>query len=152
MVETLIEQVRTCIEPILKNRNIFLIDIHVRIGHKKKTVQIFVDTDTGITVEECAQLSREISHVLDSANVIESTYDLEVSSPGLDRSLQNIRQYPRNIGRTFRVKYRSGEELVSFNGVLEAVEGTTVVYKLKNNERLAIEFENIVESIVQLPW
>lgn len=152
MIEKLIEQIKVIVEPILQQQNAFLIDVSIRLGHTRRTVQIFVDTDTGITVNECAQLSREISSVLNEANIIESAYDLEVSSPGLDRSLKNIRQYPRNVGRTFHVKYRDGDELRSFEGVLEAIEGNTVIYKLANDERCSIQFENIVESIVQLPW
>lgn len=152
MIEKIIEQIKAIVEPILQQQNAFLIDISIRLGHTRRTVQIFVDTDAGITVNECAQLSREISGALNSANIIESAYDLEVSSPGLDRSLQNIRQYPRNIGRTFHVKYKHGEELRTFDGVLEAIEGTTIIYKLSNDERCSIDFENIVESIVQLPW
>lgn len=152
MTEKLLEQLTNLIEPILQKRNAFLVEIHVRVGHKRKTVQVFVDTDTGITIDECAEISRDIGSALDSNEIIEGAYDLEVSSPGLEKPLKNLRQFPRNVGRLFTVTYQEGQETHSFVGTLEKVEGTKIFYRLPNNEERSLEFENIVATTVKLPW
>jgi len=152
MVENNIENIRDLVSPIIERRGALLLDVYIKGGHKRKTVQIFVDTEAGITIDECAALSREISESLDFANIMNAPYDLEISSPGLEKPLRNIQQYPRNIGRIISVKYRQGEEVVLATGTLESVDRTRITCKLSSGESQLIEFEDILETYVKLPW
>jgi ribosome maturation factor RimP len=152
MFENNIENIKDLVSTIIEHHQAFLIDVYLKNVHKRKTIQIFVDTDAGITIDECAALSREISESLDLANIMNSPYDLEISSPGLDKPLRNIRQYPRNIGRGISVKYRQGEQIVLATGILESVDGTRITCKLSNGESQIIEFKDILETFVKLPW
>lgn len=64
---------------------------------------VIVDGDKGITIDQCANLSRELSRELDETDLIAGAYTLEVSTPGLDHPLKLKRQYAKNVGRQFKV-------------------------------------------------
>ena len=81
----------------------FVVGIEILGGKEGKTVQISLDTDTGITAEKCAEISRSISKLIDAENLFPSKYNLVVSSPGIDRPLEFPRQNTRNIGRKLRL-------------------------------------------------
>ena len=135
-----------------KQRNIFLVGIAIRQGQKRKIVQIFADTDSGITIGECAEFSRALESLIEERNLIADAYELEVSSPGLERPLVLLRQYRRHIGRPLKVRYTDGEEMKSAEGKLEAVTEKEIVLLSGKSDRVTVEFEKIVEAIVQLPW
>ena len=89
--------------PLLNRRDVELVEMAVSGGHRRKIVRIFVDRPDGITVDECAALSRDIADILDTRDPIDSTYLLEVSSPGLTRPLKTDRDFERVVGRSLRL-------------------------------------------------
>ncbi len=91
------------IVPLLKRREIELVELAVSGGHRRKIVRVFVDHMDGITIGECAALSREIADVFDTRDPIDGTYVLEVSSPGLTRPLKTDRDFERVVGKTLRL-------------------------------------------------
>ena len=88
--------------PLAEARNMFLVGILVRQVQKRQIIQIFADTDSGISIGECAEFSRTLADLIEERNLIDGPYELEVSSPGLEQPLISIRQYPE--------KYRAAAE------------------------------------------
>jgi ribosome maturation factor RimP len=146
------EKLQVLLSPILESHNAFLTDILIRNEPRGKLLQVFLDTDKGITIEQCAQVSRELSQEIDRENVIESAYRLEVSSPGLDRPLRLLRQYTKNVGRTFKVVHRVLDSRQTFIGKLESVADDKLTFRVEGGEAIAIEFLEIIESKEELPW
>lgn len=93
--------------PILAAKNFFLVDVKLSLGGKK--VEVYVDSDTGIQIDECAAISRQLEEHLDSSGLIPENYTLEVSSPGMSNPLRVPRQYKRRIGRTLEIVRTNGE-------------------------------------------
>ena len=89
--------------PLLNRRDVELVELAVSGGHRRNIVRIFVDRPDGITVDECAALSREIADILDTRDPIDGTYLLEVSSPGLTRPLKTDRDFERVVGKSLRL-------------------------------------------------
>ena len=89
--------------PLLNCRDVELVELSVSGGHRRKIVRIFVDRPDGITVDECAALSRDIADILDTRDPIDGTYLLEVSSPGLTRLLKTDRDLERVVGKSLRL-------------------------------------------------
>ena len=87
------------IVPLLKRRDVELVELAVSGGYKRKIIRNFVDRSDGITIDECAVLSREIADIFDTRDPIDGTYVLEVSSPGLTRPLKTDRDFDRVVGR-----------------------------------------------------
>ncbi len=146
------EKVRGLVAPILDSRNAFLIDISVRIEHGGKLLQVFVDTDQGITIEQCAEISRELALQVNRENLIQGSYRLELSSPGIDRPLRLLRQYQKNIGRCFKVVFQQLDTRKTFLGTLESIVGNALTFRSNAGEVFTVEFSHIIESKEELPW
>lgn len=139
--------------PLLERRNAFLVDLQVRVERRAILVQAFADTDAGITVQECADISRELRPLLEGRGLGgPAGLMLEISSPGADRPLKFLRQYRKNIGRTFRVRFTRGSDSQTVTGTLTAVEGATLTFQPENGEAISLPFETILESKEELPW
>ncbi len=89
--------------PLLKRRDVELVELAVSGNYRRQIVRIFVDRPDGITVDECAALSRDIADMLDTRDPIDGTYLLEVSSPGLTRPLKTDRDFERVVGKALRL-------------------------------------------------
>jgi ribosome maturation factor RimP len=124
-----------------------LVELAIRGERGGKVVEVFVDSEKGVTTELCAELSRTIGERLD--NDIKGSYHLVVSSPGADRPLKFPWQYQKHIGRPVSITARSGQ----ITGVLASIDGDGIhIEQPKNKGMTTIPFSDIVEGRVQLPW
>lgn len=146
------QKIEEILQPIVEARSVFLVDVQVRNERGGKLVQAFVDTDEGITIELCADIGRELGRMLSLHQFFQGSFHLEVSSPGLDKPLRLLRQYRKNIGRKFKVRYRSNEEVAAFTGTLAALNGDQLTFNPDSGEPVTISFSQIVESKEELPW
>jgi ribosome maturation factor RimP len=148
----ILEKTRALLESILDQREAFLVDL--LIGNERGTtlVQVFIDTDKGITIEECALVSREFSEEIDRNDLIQGSYRLEVSSPGIDKPLRLLRQYRKNIGRRFKLAYQSDERRETFLGKLQSIEDEKLIFESETGEKVVFDFTKIIESKEELPW
>jgi len=93
---------------------------------KRKVLRVFIDKDGGVSVENCASVSHYLSEELDkeeNLNLIDSSYTIEVSSPGLDRPLKTKRDFERNLGRLLRVT-QNGKFI---KGILKSVNESSII-------------------------
>jgi ribosome maturation factor RimP len=98
-----VAQIRELIEPILRSRQVELVDLIYRFEGGRLVLKFLVDTAQGISLDELSHLNRAIGAVLDEHEPISGRYTLEVSSPGLDRPLKTVSDFERVIGRRVRV-------------------------------------------------
>ena len=97
------EEIKNIITRKLADPSQFLVDVIVKGQKGPKKVLIIIDSDKGVTIDDCAILSREISKAFDDLQLFDDSYMLEVSTPGLDQPLRLARQYYKNIGRRIKV-------------------------------------------------
>jgi len=95
--------VETVILPAIQAHGLRLVDLEVRGGGRRAAVRIYVDMVGGVTIGDCQQLSGEVGDLIDVSNLVSGSYDLEVSSPGLDRELRTNRELQWAVGRLVRV-------------------------------------------------
>jgi ribosome maturation factor RimP len=138
--------------PFINEIGAFIVDIHIVHDVQRKAVQLFVDTDSGITIGQCTELNRSIGGALELQNIIEGSYILEVSSPDITKPLKLLRQYRKNIGRQFRVRYRKDDGVGEIIAKLNGIEGDSLTFITKKEEICKISFHEIIESIEELPW
>ena len=91
---------------------LLLVDFSVSQGTKRTLVTILVDTIEGVTIDQCALMSRKLAHFIEEGMLIEEAYNLEVSSPGLDFPLSQGWQFEKNTGRTVKVWLKDGETVM----------------------------------------
>lgn len=114
------------LQPYLNDGHLYVVDVQV-IGQPggRIKVAILLDSDTGITIEECASISRRLGAVLDETDLFSgAAFTLEVSSPGVEQPLRFPRQYVRNVGRQLAVTVKSGGVLT---GKLDSVADDHIV-------------------------
>jgi len=100
-------------------------------------LRIYIDAEQGITVEDCALVSQQVGSVLDVEDPITGEYTLEVSSPGMDRLLFRLDQYPGFVGEMVDLRLRTPfEGRRRFKGVLTGIEGEDVVIRVDDHEYL----------------
>ena len=136
------------IEPAVKELGFDLVRVAMIGGTSDPTLQIMAERpDTRqLTIDDCAELSRKVSEILDEADPIEEAYRLEVSSPGIDRPLTRRTDYADWTGHEARIKYAEpvdGAKQVS--GIIEGIDGDTIRVATPKGER-QVEFANIASA------
>lgn len=112
------------------------------------TVRLFIDKEGGVTIDDCADVSRQVSAVLDVEDPIADKYNLEVSSPGLDRPLFTLAQYQRFIGQEIVVHLRIPmSDRRKWQGVLKKIEGDMLTLVVDGQPQIFV-FGNIQKANV----
>lgn len=112
------------------------------------TVRLFIDKEGGVTVDDCADVSRQVSAILDVEDPIADKYNLEVSSPGLDRPLFTLSQFERYIGQDIAVHLRIPVmERRKWQGKLDRIENDMVILIVDGQEQVLV-FGNIQKANV----
>ena len=94
------------LEPTIERLGYELADLELKLGGRDGLVRVFIDKDDGIDIEDCEQVSQQVSAILDVEDPLPGNYTLEVSSPGLDRTLTKPQHFQRFMGADVRVKLR----------------------------------------------
>jgi len=117
------------VEPILDQKGMELVDIEYRRERGRWVLRLFIDKEGGITLDDCSDVSGEVGAILDVRDIIPHSYNLEVSSPGLDRPLVRERDFLRHLGERVNIKTRSAiDGRRNFSALLEGFkEGKVIV-------------------------
>mgnify|MGYP000459947181 FL=1 len=109
---------------------------HISQG-RHSVLRVYIDSENGIGVEDCAAVSQQVSAILDVEDPITGEYTLEVSSPGMDRLLFKLEQFTGYIGEQIELRLRTPfEGRRKFKGVLKGIEGEDVVVQVDDHEYL----------------
>ena len=146
------QKIKELAAPFLSEIDAFMVDVHMGLAGHRDLIQLFVDTDSGITIQQCTDLNRKIGEALELQNIIQHFYVLEVSSPDITKPLKLIRQYRKNIGRRFRVRYRTGDGTGEILAQLDSIDGESLTFITTTGETCKVSFHEIIETIEELPW
>lgn len=139
------ENIREISQQVAEQNNLFLIDLIIRGSESSRVIEVFIDGEVNVTADECALVSREISKQIDEKELLKS-YRLDVSSPGVDRPLIYLKQYPKHLNRLFEVEFTAAGELVKFKGKLSSVEDDVLTFQ--SNKEIKIKFPDIIKAKV----
>jgi len=138
--------------PLLDSLGLELVEIEYRKEGQGMILRLFIDKPGGVTLDDCADVSRELSEILDVEEVIHAHYNLEVSSPGLNRPLNKESDYLRYAGRLVKIKTfemmadDAGNKRKTFLGELLGLEGGIVSLKLTEGQSAKIPLEKIAKA------
>ena len=109
-------------------------------------LRVYIDGDKGVTIDDCAKASRQISAVLDVEDAMSARYNLEVSSPGINRLLFEPEHYQGHIGSIVQVKCRVAQEgRKNFKGILKEVNADHIVLHV-DEQPYALPFRGIAKA------
>jgi len=114
------EKVRQLAEPVVDSEGMELIHVECIKMHTRWIIRLFLDKEGGITLDDCANISNQLGDIFDIREVINGSYTLEVSSPGLDRPISRDQDFIKY--KNFRVNVKTGvkiEGMKNFHGILK---------------------------------
>ena len=141
------EKLTGIVEPVTELAGFELVRLRVT-GSKSQTVQVMAERPDGtMSAEDCAQLSRALSPVLEDADPIDDAYTLEVSSPGIDRPLTRLKDYARWEGFAAKIELSQAiEDQKRFKGELAGVEGSDVLFDIEGEADTAVIPFGLIEK------
>jgi ribosome maturation factor RimP len=142
--------IEDAVAPVVGGHGLELVDLEWRGLRPRGVLRLYVDKPGGVGIGECERLSRELGDVLDVAAVIDGGYDLEVSSPGLDRQLKKEREYRWAVGKQIRCWLAGGTEV---RGRLTEVTAERLVL-VKGGERTEVGRAAVTKARLEaeVPW
>ncbi len=140
------ESVAELIEPVIRAADMELVDVEYKKLGRSWTLRIYIDKETGITLDDCQKISRQISDMIEIDELIPMKYVLEVSSPGLDRPLKREKDFLRFKHKRARVQTDSpiGERR-RFTGTIEDFKDKTL-YLNVDGQIVEIPFTQIAQA------
>jgi len=144
MSELIIDNMRGFLQSLLPSMELELFDVQFLRDGQGWVLRVFIESETGVTLEHCSLVSRELGRYLDVEDLIDHAYSLEVSSPGLERPLRSIDDFRRYCGKKARVKVHNAIDSEKvFEGVIEEVVDDLIHLKLEDDRSIQISFEMI---------
>lgn len=147
----IIEKVYTLLEPLLDGTDIFIVNIKVKPTNNLK---VYLDADSGFSITKSSSVNRKLYAAIEAAGIFpDGDFSLEVSSPGVDEPLTQMRQYKKNIGRKVTVTDKEDKEVT---GMLKEVGEDHLLLEVKSKKpkdpvkNIEIPFSNIKKTIVQI--
>jgi len=132
--EEILEKVRQLAAPLAAQEGMELVDVEFGGGGGRQILRIYIDRQGGVSLEDCTSVSRALSAALDVEDPLQGSYDLEVSSPGLDRPLRTPEHFQKYAGEKVRVKtfgpLPECENRKTFVGILKGYENGRVVVEV----------------------
>jgi ribosome maturation factor RimP len=126
------ENISKLLEGVLPDKDLFIVNVNVSESAVKQKVTVVADGDNGISIDQCALISRRLGKRIEEAYGEDISYTLEVTSPGADQPLLYPRQYKRHIGRKLKVSLQDGTEK---SGALEEVTETGITLLEEKKEK-----------------
>lgn len=134
---TMDDRIWILVEPVVSGLGYGLWGLEVHSGGKKTTVQVYIESEDGVDVEDCANVSRQLSSLFDVEDPFAGHYTLEVSSPGMDRRLFTKEQFQLFAGAQVKVNLKTPfEGRKRYAGLLCGMEGEDVIVRTGDEETL----------------
>jgi ribosome maturation factor RimP len=141
------------LEPLTKSLGYDLWNCEIVGGGRHTILRVLLEKDGGLTIDDCTYVSRKVSALLDVENPFRSNYTLEVSSPGVERSLVKSDHYKKYIGKKINVQlYEQINNCRKFSCVIQNVEDDSVSLLMDSKETIHLNFSAIEKANVLLEF
>ena len=151
MDSDLVPKLWELIEPIVEPEGIELVEVEFIPKGPRWMLRIFIDRPSGVTLEDCELVSVQVSALLDIEDPIQHPYQLEVSSPGVDRVLRKEKDFNLYSGSRIRIKTREKQDgRKNFGGILKGMKNSKIVVEV-DGEPVEISPENVEKARLEVP-
>ena len=146
-------QLWTIAQEVVSDLGFELVDIELTGNRSQQIIQVYIEKSGGVLISDCVTVSRELGERLDEKDVIENSYRLEISSPGIERPLRKIQDFERYVGHRVRIRLkgrRKGKRKIA--GKLVEVDENIVCVLLRNEEKASFPLADIVKANLDVDW
>ncbi len=145
-----VKRIQTMTNPLLFQERLELVDIEYRREAKGWVLRLYLDKEGGVTLDDCTRVSHEVGRILDIEDFIQTPYTLEVSSPGLTRSLKTEKDFIKNCHRLVKVKtFHPIENRRNFKGRLLGISGDKIEVE-SDGGIFQIPLDNVVKANLEM--
>lgn len=102
--ERIVRAVSRIAESLLPEFGMEMVDVEFHFERGRWTLRVFIDKEAGVTIDDCAEVSRQLGDLIEAEDIIDHAYVLEVSSPGLDRPLRKEKDFIRSLGKVVKIE------------------------------------------------
>jgi ribosome maturation factor RimP len=147
-------QIRQLLDPILESLGLSLWDLEFQKQGPKWLLRVYIDREaSGVTLTDCESVSRDLGAALDVEDIIPHAYTLEVSSPGLDRTLTKAEHYTRFKGSAVKVKtYQQINGQKVFHGKLLGMSDEVIRLELESGTVIEIPLNNVAKTSLEVEF
>lgn len=147
----IIERIQKIAAQVSEENNVEYVHAELSGTGKKSVITVFIDKPDGVTHEDCARVSRTLENVLDAEDFIPSAYVLEVSSPGLERGLYNLRDFEKFVGSLAKVKIdKAVNDQKNFRGRIVRVENNEIIFEDKTSGVVRFDYGTVVKANLEI--
>jgi len=148
--ERIVKEVSRITESLLPEFGMEMVDAEFRFEGGRWTLRVFIDKEGGVTIEDCAAVSRYLGDIVEGENIIDYPYVLEVSSPGLDRPLRKEQDFIRSIGRLVTIEMAQPvNKRRNFTGRLAHVKDGTVRILVDDADLFELPIDGIKKAKIK---
>lgn len=141
------------VRPITDETDLELVECQVSRTPRKQTFRIFIDRDGGLPIEACAEVSSRLARLLDASPMLRGAYEIEVSSPGMNRRVWTLDHFRRFAGEQVRVDFRPGADPLLLVGEIGPVEGDGFWLTLQTGDRRLVRLDEMDTAHLRMdPW
>ena len=150
--QTVTDKIKDIAERVASSLGMELVDLEYKREGRQMVLRFFIDKNGGITLDDCADVSRELSAVLDVEDLVPDKYVLEVSSPGLNRPLKTESDYVRYMGKLVKIKTyemlqdEAGNRRKTFLGELTGFTDGLITVRLREGQKAEIPLEKVAKA------
>ena len=145
------EKMKNIVEPLCREMELRLVEVQVQGSQRNLEINVFADSENGITLGQCTKLARMIQDELDMDDAYRMKYRLNVSSPGLDRPLSEDWEFQKNIGRILKVRYAEEETSKEITGKLTGWDAGTIEIETDGSTTI-VPRAGITRAKIKLQW
>ena len=145
------------IDSYLKDENMELYDLNIVNFPSISKVEVFIYSEEEVNLDTTARLNKQLSRVIEEFGYEKGSFDMIVSSPGIERKLKSLRHFELSIGELVKVKLVNAiDDIYTFEGILESVSGNSIILKTTEGEfdiniseikNAKIEFKQFKEKV-----
>ncbi|SFV65848.1 FIG000325: clustered with transcription termination protein NusA [hydrothermal vent metagenome] len=141
----LIEKIESLISPSIETLGFELVGVEFIRNGKYSVLRVYIDSENGINVNDCSEVSHQISSILDVEDPISNEYTLEVSSPGIERPLFKLRDYQKFLGHTvnIRLKHTVDKKRKILGEITKISEKDNQIYITNLTDNIIVKLTNI---------
>ena len=134
-------------EPVVESMGYELVGVEFLGAGSHGTLRVYIDRNNGVSLDDCAAISHQLSGILDVEEPIKQAYDLEISSPGIDRPLFKLADFERFVGRMAKIKLAVGQlGRKNFKGELQGVTDSKLVRIEVDGEQFDLPYADIAKA------
>lgn len=146
-----VDTVTQYLETLLPSLELELFDVQFRTEDRGWVLRVVIDSPSGVSLDDCTEVSRALGRYLDVEDCISHAYHLEVSSPGIERPLRSVDEFKRYLGKKARVKlHQPIDGTKVFEGIIKDVNGILITLEIGNKKSIEIGYDQVGKARLAL--